>query len=185
MRGRWPLAGLAATVAIVVIALVDHAITVDGLPPIDPSATVSDPAVAERIDTADAFNTRAWIYALALVVAICATTLVAWRNTPPGDRAEVSNDLGVVGVAFGLVTWLIYAGEPALISDSSGESALWLPMLTMLLIAGGGRLAVVFGGSPGEPQSGRGRGSLRAVAMAIGSLPALLRPRSCWPRSPW
>lgn len=142
-----------AVVAILVAAAVDHEITSQRIPYIAP-ATIdrpnsSNPAVAEAEQLRDGYLTRAWIYSLALMGVVAALVARGLRSQPRDRRRESFTDLGVAGVCALGVSTIIALNAPELLdNDVSRQYPIWLPPISMLLVAGAGSVVTLLSAGP-------------------------------------
>lgn len=147
-----------AVVAILVAAAVDHEITSQRIPYIAP-ATIdrpnsSNPAVAEAEQLREGYLTRVWIYSLALMGVVAALVARGLRSQPRDRRRELFTDLGVAGVcALGVSTVIALNAPELLDNDVSRQYPIWLPPISMLLVAGAGSVVTLLSAGPARSPS--------------------------------
>jgi xanthosine utilization system XapX-like protein len=170
------LACLGVCALIVVVAGVDVAHTESRLPDVKPracqpddsscfDAVLSEQLARERAadPLQDQFNSRAWVYAFAVLATVGLTVAYLLRTRPRTEWPRVFTNLGVTGVWLGIAVVVLL-----LVTDGSAvkpppAQALLLPVVLLVAAAGG----TLLGRSEGWAERSQGDG-VRERVIQIG-----------------
>jgi hypothetical protein len=163
--GRAIACGIAVGAVVLVAALDFTGVTAeisDDVPPLCPPEDLAcneqrnaifEQRRVEGLRLESGFEGRSWLYAIAIVAAVAALVVATLRDAvDDAQRARVFSNLGMAGVAFGIVVSVLLSVEPDDLIDAPARQA-YLPSIAMLAAAAIGTVVIRLR-SPAEAAAG-------------------------------